>query len=203
MGVSNYSAWVEILKLRRPRRGGGGGKNDSPTHTQKKKPNIPIPSARALNLLPLIINHAAAAAHVVWPAEAADLGLPHVLLAHEPVDLVVEVADLEVAQAGFLDLGHLARYLLEHLAPPFLAHGDRGDGGDGLGAASARDVEDPQRGGLLRSEAEEHGLRFFGVASLWVEMGLGRGGEGGGGRRELERDWKGTNHCCSLNERMG
>lgn len=88
------------------------------------------------------------------------------LLAHQLVDLVVEVPDLEVAQAGLLDLGHLARDLLEHLAAPFFAHGDGGDGGDGARAARARDVEDPQRGRLLGAEAEEHRLRFFGVARL-------------------------------------
>lgn len=90
------------------------------------------------------------------------------LLAHELVDLVVEVADLEVAQAGLLDFGYLARNLLEHLAPPFLTHGDRGDGRDGFGTARPRDIEDAQRGSLLSSKSKQHRLRFFRVARLYA-----------------------------------
>lgn len=59
------------------------------------------------------------------------------LLAHQLVDLVVQVADLEVAQAGLLDLGHLARDFLEDLAAPFFARRDRGDGGYGFGTPRA------------------------------------------------------------------
>ena len=90
------------------------------------------------------------------------------LLAHELVDLVVQVADLEVAEALVLDPGHLARDLLQHLAAPLLADGDRGDGGDEFRAAGAGEVEDAEVGGLGGAEAEEHGLRFFGVAGLEV-----------------------------------
>lgn len=152
--------------------------------------DIPVPFPRALNLPPFLIHDAAAAAHVVWPAQPADLHLPHVLLAHELVDLVVEVADLEVAQAGLLDLGHLARDLLQHLAAPFLAGGDGGDGRDGFGPARAGDVEDAERGGLLGAEAEEHRLGFFRVAGLrgggvrvgiGIVIGMGERGEGRGG----------------------
>ena len=114
------------------------------------------------------------------------------LLAHELVDLVVEVADLEIAEAEVLDLGHLARDLLEHLAAPFLARRDRLDAGDGFGPPRARDVEDAERGGLLRPEAEEHRLRFFRIAGLgrWKKERRGLvvfhdvgGGERGWGRK--------------------
>lgn len=91
-------------------------------------------------------------------------------LAHELVDLVVEVADLEVAERGLLDLGDFARDFFEHLAAPFFARGDRGDGGDGAGAAGTAGVDDAEVGGLGGAEAKEHRLGFFGVA------GLGLGG---------------------------
>ncbi|KAI6762133.1 hypothetical protein HG531_002686 [Fusarium graminearum] len=93
-------------------------------------------------LAALIIINLAAAAHVVWTTEVADLYLPHVLLAHELVDLVVEVADLVVAEDGLLDAGHLARDLLEDLAAPFFAGGDGCDFGDELGTAGAAGVDD-------------------------------------------------------------
>jgi len=95
-----------------------------------------------------------------------------VLLAHGLVDLVVEVADLVVGQAGFLDLRHLARDLLEHLAAPLLARRDQRHLGDDLGPARAAGVDDAEVGRLLGPEAEEHRLRFFGVARL-VEGGWG------------------------------
>ncbi len=88
------------------------------------------------------------------------------LFPHELVDLIVEVADLEIAQALVLDLGHLARDLLEYLAAPFLADGDPLDGGDEFGPSRARDVEDAQVGGLRGAEAEQHRLRFLGVSRL-------------------------------------
>ncbi len=65
------------------------------------------------------------------------------LLAHQLVDLVVQVADHEVAEARVLDLRHLARHLLEHLAPPLLADRDRRHRRDQLGAAAAPGVDDP------------------------------------------------------------
>jgi len=89
-----------------------------------------------------------------------------VLLAHQLVYLVVEVADLEVREAGFLDPGYLAGDFFEDLAAPFLAHGDRAHGCDELGAARAAGVEDAEVGGLGGAEAEEHGLRLFAVAGL-------------------------------------
>lgn len=145
--------------------GGGGG------WRRILKKYIPVASTTTFNFPAFVVHHPTAATHVIGPAKPADLRLPHVLLAHELVDLVVEVADLEVAQAGLLDLGHLARNLLEHLAPPFLAHRDRGDGRDGFGTASARDVEDPQRRGLLGPEPKQHRLRLFRVARLvWCFM---------------------------------
>lgn len=64
------------------------------------------------------------------------------LLAHQLVDLVVEVADLEVAEGRFLDLADFARDFFEDLAAPFFAGGDRGQGGDGAGAARAAGVDD-------------------------------------------------------------
>ncbi|KAL9002064.1 MAG: hypothetical protein Q9188_004978, partial [Gyalolechia gomerana] len=76
------------------------------------------------------------------------------------------VADLEVRQRRFLDLGHLSRDLFEDLAAPFFARRDRGYGGDGAGAAGATEVEDPEVGGLGGAEAEEHRLGFFAVAGL-------------------------------------
>lgn len=99
--------------------------------------------------------------------------LPHVLLAHELVDLVVEVADLRVRQRRVLDLADFAADFLEDLTAPFFAGGDGGDGCDGAGTAGAAEVEDAEVGGLGGAEAEEHRLRFFAVAGLR---------EGGGGR---------------------
>lgn len=91
------------------------------------------------------------------------------LLAHGLVDLVVEVADLVVGQAGVLDLGDLARDLFEDLAAPFLARRDRRDLGDDFGPPGATRVDDAEVGGLLGAEAEEHRLRFFRVARLGRE----------------------------------
>ena len=64
------------------------------------------------------------------------------LLAHELVDLVVEVADLVVAEGGLLDARDLARDLLEDLAAPFLARGDVGLLGDCAGAPGSARVDD-------------------------------------------------------------
>lgn len=65
------------------------------------------------------------------------------LLAHQLVDLVVEVADLEVRQRAVLDLGHLARDLLQHLPAPLLARRDAVDRRDQFGSSRPGDVEDP------------------------------------------------------------
>lgn len=106
--------------------------------------DVPIPPTCALNLSPFLIHHPAPPTHIIRPSQTADLHLPHMFLAHQFINLVVEVADLEIAEAGLLDFGHLARDLLQHLAPPFLACWDRGDGGDGFGPSCARDVEDAE-----------------------------------------------------------
>lgn len=88
------------------------------------------------------------------------------LLAHQLVDLVVEVPDLEVREAGFLDPRYFAGDFFEDLTAPFFACGDRAHGCDELGAARAAGVEDAEVGGLGGAEAEKHRLRFFAVAGL-------------------------------------
>lgn len=76
------------------------------------------------------------------------------LLAHQLVDLVVEIADAEVGERGVLDLGDLARDLGEDLTAPFFARGDAVDGGDELGAAGAAEVD---YCGLLLEEVDGRG----------------------------------------------
>lgn len=78
------------------------------------------------------------------------------LLAHQLIDLVIQVADLEIAERALLDLADFAGDFFEDLAAPFFARGDRGDGCDGAGAAGAAGVDDAQVGGLGGAEAEEH-----------------------------------------------
>lgn len=56
------------------------------------------------------------------------------LLAHQLVDLIIQISDLEVRERGILDLRHFARDFFEHLAAPFLACWDRVDGGYEFGA---------------------------------------------------------------------
>ena len=88
-------------------------------------------------------------------------------LAHELVDLIVEVANLVVGQHWLLDARDLAGDLFEDLAAPFLARGDGLDFGDHLRSAGASGVNDTQVGCLGFAEAKEHGLGFLRVSSLW------------------------------------
>ncbi|KAH3903963.1 hypothetical protein HBH56_240940 [Parastagonospora nodorum] len=127
-----------------------------------RAPKIPIPLTTPRHLFTILIQHSSSA-HIVWPALVPYLALPHVFLAHKLVDFVIEVADLVVGQRLVLDLGHLAADLFEHLAAPFLAHGDRRHGCYEFGASCARDVDDAGFGGLCGAEAEEHRVRLFRV----------------------------------------
>lgn len=73
-----------------------------------------------------------------------------------------------------MDLGHFAANLFEHLPTPFLAHWDALDGRDGARPSCLANVDYSERGGLRGSEAEEHRLRFFGVARHgWGRLGFG------------------------------
>lgn len=84
-------------------------------------------------------------------------------LSHKFVDLIVEIANLVIRERFVLDLCDFARDLLEDLATPFFAHGNRVDRRDELGAARARNVNDSRFGSLRRAKAEEHRMRLFRV----------------------------------------
>lgn len=49
---------------------------------------------------------------------------PYVLLPHQFVDIIIQVPDLEIAQAGFLYLGYFSRDFFQDLASPFFANGN-------------------------------------------------------------------------------
>ena len=74
-------------------------------------------SPAAGHLLPLVVQHARPAPHVA-PAQLDDPRLPVALLPEQLVDLVVEVPDAKLAEAGVLDLGDLLGDLLDDLQPP-------------------------------------------------------------------------------------
>ncbi len=115
------------------------------------------------------------------------------LLPHKSINLIIQIPDLEIAQARLLDLRHLPRYFLQDLPAPFFARGDAGLGGYEFGAPRPAHVDDAQGGGLLRPEAEEHALCFFGVAGLGRGL-VGLAEEGGGG---------GTCHDCGRVRGLG
>ena len=77
-----------------------------------------------------------------------------------------------VAQCWVLDFGDFPTDLLQYLASPSLAGGNVFLLGDGFRTAGFVDVEDSEVGGLLRAEAEEHGLRFFCIACHGGEFKL-------------------------------
>lgn len=62
------------------------------------------------------------------------------LFAHQFVDLVVQVADHEVAEGGVLDLADFAGDLFEDLPTPFLTCWNRYDGSNGFGTSGAANI---------------------------------------------------------------
>ncbi len=88
------------------------------------------------------------------------------LLPHRLVDFIVQIPNLEIAQARFLDLADFSGNLFEDLTAPLLTTGNGGDFGDEFGTACPACVDDAEGGSLLGAETEEHRLRFFGVACL-------------------------------------
>lgn len=86
------------------------------------------------------------------------------LLAHQFIDLIVQVADLEIAEGGILDLCDFSRDFFEDLRAPFFARGDRCDARYEFWSARARYVDYACFGSLRGAEAEEHRMRLFGVA---------------------------------------
>lgn len=81
--------------------------------------------------------------------------------AHQLVELIVEVADLVIAEGGLLDPRRLARDLLDHLASPFLACRYGIDFGDELRTARSAGVDNSQVRCLCFAETKQHGLRLF------------------------------------------
>lgn len=71
-----------------------------------------------------------------------------------------------------MNAGHFSRNLLQDLAAPFLAHGDRIDRRDGFGTTGSPHVDDAQIRSLLGPEPEEHRLRFLAVTRLLIESDM-------------------------------
>ena len=57
---------------------------------------------------------------VVWPSQFFDPPVPVPLLPEQLVDLIVQIADGMLAEAGILDLGDAVGYLPHNLPPPLL-----------------------------------------------------------------------------------
>jgi len=123
--------------------------------------NVLVTLATTWNLPSLFIIHFSTASHVVWTSEVSYLHLPHVLLPHGLIDLIVQVTDHEVAETGVLDLADFARDLLEDLATPFLAGGNGHDLRDHLWAARSSNIDNSEFCSLGLAETEEHGLSLF------------------------------------------